>query len=326
MDVSVVSVTLDNSVSGIERLEEPQIADTLSAQIAESVTEIVTTTIELIPHKAPLPSLVVRKTIGKGHDRVEIPRVNSTSSVQTPTEGDELVLTSQFDLTSTTIQPTSRVQLVRVSRRATQFSQDDVIALVSEELAQTQSVDMDLDIAAEFTNLTCFSESTAGIGGGTGVNLVLTDLRHARALLKNNARSAGGPAPGRIHVVMGPIQEEDLFADFGATGVSGLTLAGNPAQMSGIPMEIIQQYHIPQNMVWGMTLWADGNLTEDANGDLTVGIFSEKALYLAIAKDWDMETFKVPTWDGVILRAIADYNSGVGAYPKWGGRILVDGA
>lgn len=300
-------------------------ADTLSAQIAESVTEIVTTTIELIPHKAPLPSLVIRKNIAKGSDRVEIPRVNSTSTVQTPTEGDELVLTSQFDLTSTTIQPTSRVQLVRVSRRATHFSKDDVIAMVSEELAQTQSVDMDTDIAAEFANLTRFSESTAGIGGGTGVNLVLTDLRKARMLLKNNPRANGGPAPGRIHLVMAPPQEEDLFADFGATGVSGLTLAANPAQMSGIPMEIIQEYHIPQNMISGMHFWVDGNLVEDGNGDVRVGIFSEKALYLAIAKDWDMETFKVPTWDGVILRAIADYNSGVGAYPRWGGSILVDG-
>lgn len=301
-------------------------ADTLSAQVAESVVEIVTSTIELIPHKAPLSNLVVRKNITKGHDRIEIPRVNSTSSVQTPTEGDELVLTSQFDLTSTTIQPTRRVIMVRVGARATQFSADDVIALVSEELAQTEAVDIDLDIAAEFTNLTCFTASTAGIGGGTGVNLVLSDLRHARALLKNNPRSSGGPAPGRIHCVFSPIQEEDLFADFGATGIAGLTMNGNPAQMGGIPMEIIQQYHVPQNAVFGMDLWADGNLTEDANGDLTVGIFSEKAIYFAVSKDWDMKTFEVPNWDGVILRAIADYNSGVGAYPKWGGSILVDGA
>lgn len=301
-------------------------ADTLAAQVAESVSEIVTATIELIPHKSLLPNLVTRKTIGKGHDRIEIPRVNSTSTVQLPTEGDELVLTSQFDLTSTTIQPVRRVVMVRISDRATHFSQDDVIGMVSEEMAQTEAVDMDLDIAAEFTNLTRFSETTTGIGGGTTVNVVLADLRTARRLLKSNPRASGGPAPGRIHVVMTPAQEEDLFADFGATGVAGLTMTSNPANMSGIPQSIIEAYHVPQNQVWGMTMWADGNLVDDANGDSVIGIFSEKALYLAISKEWDMKTFEIPSWDGVILRAIADYNSGVGGYPGWGGRILADSA
>lgn len=301
-------------------------ADTLSANVAESTTEIITATIELIPHKAVCPNLVVRKTIPKGFDRVEIPRVNSTSTVQTPTEGDELVVTSQFDLTSTTIQPTRRTIMVRVTDRTTQFSKDDIIAMISEEMAQTEAVDMDQDIMAEFANLTAFSEATTGIGGGTTVNLVLSDLRRARSILKNNSRANGGPAPGRLYGVIGAPQEEDLMVDFGAFGVSGLTLTSNPANMSGIPETILREYMIPQNMVYGLSLFVDPNLPEDANGDSTIGIFSEKALYLAVSKDWDLKTFEVPNWDGIILRAIADYNTGVGGYPNWGGRILVDGA
>lgn len=305
-------------------------ADTLTTNIAESVVEMVTTTLELIPHKAVMPNLAVRKTIAKGHDRIEIPRVNSTSSVQLPTEGDELVLTSQFDLTSTTIQPTHRAIMVRVHERATYFSKDDVIALVSEEMAQTEAQDMDTDLLAEFANFTGFSASTTGIGGGTGVNLVYSDLRTARRILLSNTRANGGPAPGRIYCVLGPVQEEDLFTDLAATGLGAITtpLGGNmsPWIPKGLSEEIILNYHIPQNVLAGVQLFRDGYMTEDANGDSTIGIFSEKSLYLAIAKDWDMKVFEVPNWVGVILRATADYNSGIGGYPRHGGSILVDGA
>jgi hypothetical protein len=259
-------------------------------------------------------------------NRVEIPRVNSTSTVQTPTEGDELVVSSQFDLTSTTIQPTHRAIMVRVHERATYFSKDDVIQLVSEEMWQTQAQDMDTDLLAEFSNLTRFTAATAGIGAGTTVDIVYADFRAARRLLLTNTRANGGPAPGRIYAVMGPAQEEDLFTDLGALGVGGVT-AANAVQAipAGISQEIILNYHIPQSVVAGMTMFRDGYMTEDANGDSTIGIFSEKALYLAIAKDWDMKVFEVPNWLGVILRSTADYNSGVGGYPNYGGNILCDG-
>src|SRR3990167_10812505 len=127
-------------------------ADTLTTNIAESVTEIVNSTIALMPQKAPMMNLVTVKRIPKGFDRLEIPRVNSTSTVQTPTEGDELVVSSQFDLTSTTIQPTHRALMVRVHERATYFSRDNVIELVSQELSQTQAQDIDTDLTAEFAN------------------------------------------------------------------------------------------------------------------------------------------------------------------------------
>ena len=111
-------------------------ADTLSTNLAETTTELVVSTLTLMPQMAPMLGLVRRQPIGKGHDRVEIPRVNSTFSVQTPTEGDELVTSSQFDLTSTTIQPTHRAIMIRVHERATYFSADDVIALVSKEIGR----------------------------------------------------------------------------------------------------------------------------------------------------------------------------------------------
>lgn len=301
-------------------------ADTLAANVQESITEMITATIELIPHKAVMPNLAVKKTIPKGMDRIEIPRVNSTSTVMLPTEGDELVVSNQFDLTSTTIQPVRRAIMYRITDRATYFSKEDVVALISEEMSQTQAQDMDLDLLAEFHNFT-LDETATGLGGGTGTDLVYGDVRTMRRYLRSNPRSQGGPAPGTLHLVLGPVQEEHLFMDLGALGVGGVT-AANAVQAipAGISQDIILNYSVPQNVVAGVRFWSDGYMTEDSSGDSEIAMFSEKALYLAIAKDWDMKVFEVPNWDGVILRSIADYNSGVGAYPHWGVHMKVDGA
>ena len=292
--------------------------DTLSANLAETTQELIVATLALMPQMAPMLGLVTRQNIGKGHDRVEIPRVNSTSTVQTPTEGDELVSASQFDLTSTTIQPTHRAIMVRIHERATYFSKEDVIGLVSEELSQTQAQDIDTDITAEFANF-----GSGNDVGTTNTDLSLATLRQARRLLRANTRANGGPARGVLRCVIAPIPEENLFTNLGVQGVVAST---NPWIPNGWSQEMIAQYSIPQNQLLGVSMFVDGYMTEDGSSDFICAMFGEKALWYAVSKDWDIRTFEVPNWIGPILRSVADYNSGVGGYPLHGSQITADGA
>lgn len=292
--------------------------DTLSANIAETTTEIVAATIAQMPQMAPMLGLVTRKSIPKGYDRVEIPRVNTTFSVQTPTEGDELVNSSQFDLTSTTIQPTRRAIMVRVDDRATYFSKDDIIDLVSNELSRAQAQDIDTDLTAEFTNF-----GSGNDVGTTNTDLTLATLRKARRLLRANTVANGGPAPAPIYCVIAPIPEEDVFTNLGVQGVVASTSPWIPA---GWSQEMIASYHIPQSQLLGVGMFVDGYMTEDGSGDFICAMFSKQALWYAISKDWDMKTFEVPNWIGPIIRSVADYNSGIGAYPLWGAQITADGS
>lgn len=295
-------------------------ADTLSAQIAESVTEIVSSTIALMPQKAPMMNLVTVKHIPKGFDRIEIPRVNSTSTVQTPTEGDELVLSSQFDLTSTTIQPTKRALMVRVSERATYFSKDDVIALVAEELSQSQAQDIDTDLTAEFANW-----NSANDLGSTGTDLSVATCRTARRILLANTRANGGPAPAPLYLVITPVAEENLMTDLGLQGtVAEATATGQQFIPTGMSQDLINNYYVGK--VVGVPVFRDGYITEDGSGDAIVSMFSKTGLWLAISKDWDMKTFEVPNWIGVIVRSVADYNSGIATFDRYGCQITVDGA
>lgn len=294
--------------------------DTLTTNIAESVTEIVNATIALMPQKAPMLSLVTKKNIPKGFDRLEIPRVNSTSTVQTPTEGDELVVASQFDLTSTTIQPTHRALMVRVHERATYFSKDDVIKLVSEELSQTQAQDIDTDLTAEFANF-----GTGNDVGTTNTDLAFSVVKNSLLLLDQNTRANGGPAPMPRNLVLAPRAWYDLSTDLGSQGtVPEGTATGQQFIPSGLSQELIENYF--RGRILGVPIFIDGYMTEDGSSDYICGLFSKQALWLAIAKDWDMKTFEVPQWIGVIIRSVADYNSGIGGYPLWGSQITADGA
>ena len=293
-------------------------ADTLTANIAESVTEMVAATLALMPQQAPMLGLVEKITISKGHDRVELPRVNSTSTVQLPTEGDELVTSSQFDLTSTTIQPTHRALMVRLHERATYFSKDNLIALVSQELSQTQAQDIDTDLTAEFANF-----GSGNDVGTTNTDVTLAVLREARRRLRANTRANGGPVNEMIRCVIAPIPEENLFTNLGVQGVVGST---SPWIPEGWSQEMMATYHIPQNQLLGVSMFWDGYMTEDGSGDFICGMFGSKALQFAISKDWDMKTFEVPDWIGPIIRCVADYNSGVGRYPLHGAQITADGA
>lgn len=290
--------------------------DNLTTQIAETVTEIVTATIELIPQKAPMAGLVKRYTIPKGHDRVEIPRVNATFTVQTPTEGDELVLGSQFDLTSTTIQPTRRAIMVRVDERPVYFSQDDVIKLISNEIARAEAQDIDTDILAEFSNL--------GLTAGTtNTDLTVATLRTAYRKLLENSVANGGPAPDPLYCVIAPIVYENLVTDM---GLQGVVSSNAPWIPDGVSADLIKRYFIPQNQIVGVSLFWDGYMTENGSGDHICGMYSKEAIWLAISKDWDMKTFEVPNWIGTIIRAVADYNSGVAEFANWGVKITADGA
>lgn len=295
-------------------------ADTLSANIAETTTEMIAVTLSLMPQMAPMLGLVTRKNIGKGYDRLEIPRVNSTSDVQLPTEGDELVTSSQFDLTSTTIQPTHRAIMVRIHERATYFSGEDLIALVSEELAQTQAQDIDTDLTAEFANFGSGNDS-----GTSNQDLRFDTLRTARRKLRAITRANGGPAQGNLRCVIAPIPEEDLMTDLGSTG-NAASSAATPWIPDGWSQEMIATYAIPQNRLVGVSLYVDGYMTEDGSSDFICGMFSKDALWFAVSKDWDMKTFEVPNWIGPIIRSVADYNSGVGGYPLHGAQITADGA
>ena len=225
--------------------------DTLAPNVAELTQELIDATVMQMPQNAPLMNLVERIDIPDGHNAVEIPRANSTFSVQTPTEGDDLVNPAQFDLTSTTISPTLRAINVRISERARYFSREDVLKLISRELARAQGQDVDTDISAEFSNFGLTA-------GATNDDLTLAPLRTARRQLQANTVANGGPAPDPLYTVLAPIPVENLLTNLGVQGA----VATNPWVPAGLSETFIREYLVPGVNLVGVPVFWDGYLTE----------------------------------------------------------------
>lgn len=109
--------------------------DTLSTNVEASYSEIIERTIAQMPQSAPMLSLARKVIIPKGHHEANIPRISSVSTVQTPSEGASLSTYSSFNLTSTTISPTFRVIQVRLHVRAQNYSRENLVKLISSEIA-----------------------------------------------------------------------------------------------------------------------------------------------------------------------------------------------
>ena len=292
-------------------------ADTLSTNISASYNAMVERTIAQMPQSAPMLSLARKLVVPKGSNSAQIPRVSSVSAVQTPAEGTELSTTSRFTLASNTISPTFRAIYVRIHIRAINYSQEDLIRLVSDEMALTQGQDIDTDLTGEFANW-----HTANDCGTTNVKLTLAELRKARRILQTVSRRNGGPPRGDIVTVLSPVVAEHILEGLGASGVA----SGNNWIPAGISEQLIRRFHVSEIPLMGTAVFVDGYMSADGSGDYICSMFGTEALVWACSMDWQMSVFEEAEWPGVTLRSLADYNAGIAGYTHHGCQITADGA
>ena len=292
-------------------------ADTLASNVQASYSEIIERTIAQMPQSAPMLSLARKVIIPKGHHEAKIPRISSVSTVQTPSDGAELTSYSRFTLSSTTIAPTFRAILVRVHIRAQNYAREDLVRLISDEMALSQGQDIDTDLTGEFANW-----HTDNDVGTTNVDLTLSTLRTARRKLQSIPRAKGGPPRGDIIAVLAPIPAEDVVSDLGATGgVSG----ASPWIPRGLSEQLIRRFMISEIPLMGASVFVDGYMPKDGSGDYICSMFGRDALAWACSMDWTLDVFSEANWPGVILRSLADYDAGIAGYAHHGAQITADG-
>lgn len=294
-------------------------ADTLSDNILESSTEIVEATKLYFPNYSPMVNLVTRINVAKGHNQVELPFVASSPSVMHIGEGEDVPVTSQFDLDSRTIVPVRRLISFRISDEAQYESREQLVALVGDTMAMTEAEDVDKDLISEFANF-------GTTHGSTGDLFDLADIREVRRKLQSVTKANGGPARGPLSLVLPPCPLEDLLANLGVQGAVANTAPWIP---EGFSQDLLKQYVVSDDRlnlsVLGTAMYLDTNFEETSGGDYIIGLFPKSALYLAIWWDWRMNTYREADYLGVKVVADAYYNAGVGAYPHHGAAITVDG-
>lgn len=292
--------------------------DTLFDGISATGQSIIQRAQALQPGYAPIMNTVTRIEIPKGKTQADLPYVTSVATVQSLAEGDEVAFSDTFTIGSTSIVPGIRAMKFRISKRAERFSQEQLVNLVSDEMAMAEAQNVDELLSAQFTNA-----HTDNDVGTTNVDLTFATLRTARRLLRTNPRSTGGPPRGRIHCVIAGIPEEDLLTNLGAQGVVANTAPWIPQGMSA---SIMQNYAVPGGQLLGASIWMDSYMSQNGAGDFLCCMYSEDFLFYVYSQEWEHDVFKESEWIGVILRADSDYGVGVGPFTKHGAQITADGA
>jgi len=301
------------------------VPDTLFTNVSATGQSMIMRAQALMPQTAPMINLVSKQTIGKGKTQADLPYVTSVATVQTPTEGDEIVFGDTFTISSISIQPGIKAIKFRLSKRAERFSQEQLIALVGDEIGRAEGQNVDELLLQQMTNF-----HTDNDVGTTNVDLIFAALRTANRKIIGTTVLNGGPPTGQKRsCVISPIAYEDLLTNLGAQGVVAATTAG-PWIPQGMSAEIMKSYAVPGgDLLGGVGIFWDGYLQGslvNGAGDTLGGMFSEKALWYIESQGWEQDTFKESEWIGVIIRADADYGVGVGPVSHWGAQITCDDA
>jgi len=299
------------------------VPDTLFANVSATGQSMILRAQAVMPHNAPMVNLVTTKKLTKGKTQADLPYVTSQATVQTPTEGDEIGFSDTFTIGSVSIVPGIKVVRYRLSKRLENMSQEDITAMVGDEMGRAQGQNVDELLLAQFTNF-----HTDNDVGSTNTDMTFATARTANRKIIATTPANGGPPTGqKKSLVLSPIGYEDFLANLGAQGVVAST---NPWIPQGLSADIMRQYAVPGgDLLGGVGIFWDPYLQGsfvNGSGDVLAGLFTEKALWYIVSSEWNHDVFTRDDWLGVILRSDADYGVGVGPISHWGSQVTIDDA
>jgi len=252
---------------------------------------------------AEMSGLVWRITKGL-HDgkNVNLPYFG-TVTARALTEGVDMIASETMSDTLVTITPAEVGCKLILTDKLVRDDNEDIKAAAGRILGNAMEVKRDQDLLA------LLASGTNSLGsGGTAT---LGQVAAARAILKGNPVTSGGPAPGQFGIVHHPYVTLDLVDVF--TPV--IPAAGTTTAMgSALTDDVIRNYGIGRIM--GMPWIEDGNIdittvaASAYGGCFAMG--NGGAIVLATALEWAVEPERDASLRATELNIVGEY--GVGQY------------
>ncbi len=189
---------------------------------------------------------------------------------------------------------------------------EDIKAAAGRILGNAMEVKRDQDLLLMFQS----AATTLGAGG----TATMGQFAAARAILKGNPVSTGGPAPGGMAAVIHPYVTLDIIdiltplAPFGTITVAGTALASMQSPASGMAEDVLRNYGVGR--LFGMPIIEDGNIdTTTIANTAKGGVFATGeggGIILATANEWSVEPERDASLRATELNVVGEY--GVGVY------------
>lgn len=283
--------------------------DTVLADTVPTVLESARLTEQFVAEMSKL----VWKIKKKLHDgkNVNVPYWN-TVTARNLTEGVDNVTSETMADTLVTITPGEVGCKIILTDKLVRDNNEDVKAAAGRILGNAMEVKRDQDLAGQL------DDATNSLGAGA--TATLGQVAAARAILKGNPVSSGGPAPGQLVVVHHPYVTLDWvdvmtpLAPFGVITTAGTALAAMQSPGIGMANDVLANYGVGK--LFGMPVIEDGNIdTTTVANSAKGGVFATGeggSIILATAAEWDVEPERDASLRATELNITGEY--GVGEY------------
>ncbi len=287
-------------------------AITTDAVMADTVPTVLESARFTEQFMAEMSALVwnIRKQLHDGKN-VNLPYFG-TVTASALTEAVDMTVSQTMADTLVTITPAEVGCKIILTDKVVRDDKEDIKAAAGRILGNAMEVKRDQDL------LLLLASGTNSLGaGGT---LTMGMLAAARAILKGNPVSSGGPAPGGLAIVHHPYVTLDIvdiltpLIPFGAVGTAGTALASMQAPASEMSNDVLRNYGVGR--MFGVPWIEDGNIdTTTIANTAKGGMFATGeggAIILATANEWSVEPERDASLRATELNIVGEY--GVGYY------------
>lgn len=243
----------------------------------------------------------IRKELHDGKN-VNVPYFG-TVTARALTEGVDMTTSETMSDTLVTVTPAEVGCKIIVTDKLVRDDKEDIKAAAGRILGDAMELKRDQDLLA----LLASGTNSLGSGG----TMTLGQVAAARAILKGNPVSSGGPAPGRLAMVHHPYTMLDLVDVFTPL----VPAAGTTQSAAGaLADDVIRNYSVGR--LFGMPCIEDGNIDITTTaGTAKGGVFSVGeggSIILATANEWSVEPERDASLRATELNVVGEY--GVGQY------------
>ena len=283
--------------------------DSVMADTVPTVLESARFTSEFI---AEMSKLVwnIRKELHDGKN-VNVPYFG-TITARNLTEGVDNTASETMSDTLVTITPGEVGCKIILTDKLVRDNNEDIKAAAGRLLGNAMEVKRDQDLLAQL------DDATNSLGAGS--TATLGQIAAARAQLKGNPVSSGGPAPGQLAIIHHPYVTLDVvdvltpLLPFGVITTAGTALAAMQAPGGALMEEVVRQYAVGR--LFGMPWIEDGNIDITTIADSAKGgVFATGeggSIILATAAEWEIEPERDASLRATELNVVGEY--GVGEY------------
>lgn len=237
-------------------------------------------------HNAPAMALIEKFNLGKGEKTITVPKFGSMS-VADLTDGQDIIDEEELGMTTVDLTASEVGAKIILTDKLVRQSAPNVMAIIGRQLGDAMARKKDNDVTALYGS---FSDQL----GATTKELIAANVHACIAHAKANKFGS------QLYINHHPNTVAQL------AGQAAGTAATYP-MTDGWSVDLLKNFWSGLRPLNGVSIFEDGNLTTDANGDATGVIADKSALAVLMSQDTRTERQRDASLRATEVIITADY-------------------